>query len=412
MGQRLNAAIAALYGFIALGVGLGLDRLTAIEAPIAWMLAAVLFLVSTQVHTSIIQAQERDAVADELDRVRSTNRDLRGELDTALGEMAALAERYEDASRRRAEEIKSEMRVLGTLIEQLSSRVAEPVRPQLAGPEAEEEPETQADDEDDGLSGAELLDAIRGALEENRVDLYLQPIVALPQRRLRYYEGLTRLRTEDGTVIEPARYLAIAERAGLMSTIDNLLLFRCVQIVRRVAERHRGAGIFCNISGLSLEDAAFFAQFLDFMRNNRGLSELLVFEFTQAALDQATPVEIGNLRHLTELGFSLSLDNVTHLDIDPVMLRERNFRFVKVPAQTLLTGMAEAGAHVDASDISEHFARHGIELIAEKVEDERTVVNVLDLDVTLGQGFLFGHPKPVRDLREGEDLPEPERAAG
>jgi cyclic-di-GMP phosphodiesterase TipF (flagellum assembly factor) len=212
-------------------------------------------------------------------------------------------------------------------------------------------------------------------------------------------------------VIEPDRYLSVAERAGLMSTIDNLLLFRCVQIVRRVAERHRGAGIFCNISGHSLEDAAFFSQFLEFMNNNRGLAELLVFEFSQATLDRATPVEIGNLRHLTELGFQLSLDNVTHLDFDVNMLRERSFRFVKVSAETLLGGMREAGAQVDAADLAELLARHGIELIAEKVEDERTVVNVLDLDIALGQGFLFGHPKPVRDMREG-GTGELDRAAG
>jgi cyclic-di-GMP phosphodiesterase TipF (flagellum assembly factor) len=412
MGQRLNAAIAVLYGLVALGVGFGLDRFSAIEAPLAWMIAAVLFLISTQVHMSVMQAQERNSVADELDRVRNTNKDLRGELDAALGEMAGLAERYEDASRRRAEEIKSEMRVLGTLIEELSTRVS--VQDAAAAGEAEATTgpaDVRAPAQSSGADLAVLLDDVRQAIEDNRVDLYLQPIVSLPQRRLRYYEGLTRLRTADGTVIEPDRYLSVAERAGLMSTIDNLLLFRCVQIVRRVAERHRGAGIFCNISGHSLEDAAFFSQFLEFMNNNRGLAELLVFEFSQATLDRATPVEIGNLRHLTELGFQLSLDNVTHLDFDVNMLRERSFRFVKVSAETLLGGMREAGAQVDAADLAELLARHGIELIAEKVEDERTVVNVLDLDIALGQGFLFGHPKPVRDMREG-GTGELDRAAG
>ena len=38
-----------------------------------------------------------------------------------------------------------------------------------------------------GLGESELLETIRASLEENRVDLYLQPIVSLPQRRLRYY---------------------------------------------------------------------------------------------------------------------------------------------------------------------------------------------------------------------------------
>ena len=37
-----------------------------------------------------------------------------------------------------------------------------------------------------------------------------------------------------------------------------------------------------------------------------------------------------------------------------------------------------------------------IELIAEKIEEEHVVVNLLDYEVALAQGFLFGEPKPVR----------------
>ena len=100
----------------------------------------------------------------------------------------------------------------------------------------------------------ELLETIRSSLEENRVDLYLQPIVSLPQRKLRYYEALSRLRDENGQVIMPAQYMQVAGQAGLMSVVDNLLLFRCVQIVRRLTQKSRDIGIFCNISGDTLAD--------------------------------------------------------------------------------------------------------------------------------------------------------------
>ena len=52
-----------------------------------------------------------------------------------------------------------------------------------------------------------MLEIIRRALEENRVDLYLQPVVSLPQRKLRFYEALSRLRSEDGAIIMPAQYI-------------------------------------------------------------------------------------------------------------------------------------------------------------------------------------------------------------
>ena len=40
-----------------------------------------------------------------------------------------------------------------------------------------------------------VLDDLREAIEANRIDLYLQPIVTLPDRKLRYYDASTRIRT-------------------------------------------------------------------------------------------------------------------------------------------------------------------------------------------------------------------------
>ena len=57
---------------------------------------------------------------------------------------------------------------------------------------------------------------VAAALDANRIDLYLQPIVTLPQRKVRYYEALTRLRTEAGEVLPASAFLAHAEAAGLL----------------------------------------------------------------------------------------------------------------------------------------------------------------------------------------------------
>ena len=55
---------------------------------------------------------------------------------------------------------------------------------------------------------------LKSAIDNNRIDLYLQPVVTLPQRKVRYYEAMTRLRTEDGTLILPSDFLAHAEKSG------------------------------------------------------------------------------------------------------------------------------------------------------------------------------------------------------
>src|SRR5207237_10204101 len=145
---------------------------------------------------------------------------------------------------------------------------------------------------------------------ENPFDLYLQPVVSLPQRKTVFYESFTRLRDETGRVMMPAEYLTVAEPGGLVTAIDNLLLFRCVQIVRRLAKQDRRVGIFCNISMASLGDDSFFPQFLELLAANRDLAGALVFEVGQAAFDSRGAVESRNMGKLADLGFRFSIDKV------------------------------------------------------------------------------------------------------
>src|SRR3954471_13401663 len=106
-----------------------------------------------------------------------------------------------------------------------------------------------------GLEQTQIIVRIARAVEANRLDLFLQPIVTLPQRKVRYYEALTRLRDEDGTLLTPDDFLRSAENGGLLPAIDNLIVFRCVQVVRRLSNKNREVGLFCNISSSTLADA-------------------------------------------------------------------------------------------------------------------------------------------------------------
>src|SRR4051794_37724621 len=67
---------------------------------------------------------------------------------------------------------------------------------------SEAEPDAAAPDAlPDDRSNAEILAAVRNALEANRLDIYLQPMVTLPQRKVRFYEAVTRLRDDDDRIL-------------------------------------------------------------------------------------------------------------------------------------------------------------------------------------------------------------------
>jgi cyclic-di-GMP phosphodiesterase, flagellum assembly factor TipF len=247
-----------------------------------------------------------------------------------------------------------------------------------------------------GLSRESIADLISKAVEANRIDLYLQPIVTLPQRKVRYYEAVSRLRTQGGDIVPAIDFIDVAESIGMMPKIDNLAIFRCVQVTRRLLMKNRDVGLFCNLSAATLNDALTFQQFLDFMDANRALASSLMFEFTQEAYRSFGPIENEGLAALAQRGFRFSMDHVTDLHIEPNELADRSFRFFKVPAKLLLNKVVGMQSDIDPEDLADLLARAGIDLIAERIENEMTVVDLLDYDVRFGQGFLFSPPRPVR----------------
>ena len=131
------------------------------------------------------------------------------------------------------------------------------------------------------------------------------------------------------------------------------------------------------------------------MDANRALSSSLTVELRQSTLRVMGPLETEGLAALRELGFRFCMDAVTDLRMEPRDLRERGLRYVKVAASFLLGETASAGSDIHAADLSDLLGRYGISLIAERIEGEAQVVDLLEYDVRFGQGFLFSQPRPV-----------------
>src|ERR1700722_2684990 len=246
-----------------------------------------------------------------------------------------------------------------------------------------------------GLDRDGIIAAIKGAIDASRIDLYLQPVVTLPQRKVRYYEALSRLKAENGDLVAAGDFLSYAEAGALMPKLDSLLVLRCVQVVRRLLLKNRDIGLFCNVSGATLTDSGF-PRLLEFMDANRAIAPSLIFEFTQSAVRAMGPIENESLAALAERGFRFSMDNLTDLRVEARELNERGFRFVKAPAALLFNRVGAASTDIHPADFSDLLGRFGIDLIAERIEVESMVVDLLDYDVRFGQGFLFSPPRPVR----------------
>lgn len=402
VGLPIAAAMATL-GQLSLGLSFEASALAAFAS---FLLIQVFALRVARASDKREQSRRASALTSRLDGVESALVALQSNLQTVVQSSEAKADQ-------RNQRLVREMKMIEDLVAQMArpkaKAVAEAVAAQPmsstalpAEPEAPPEPVLRPIET---LSGPELLEVIQSALEDNRIDLYLQPIVSLPQRKVKYYEALARLRSLDGELIEPNQYEPAAIAQGFMPIIDNLLLFRCVQIVRRIAVKSARRGIFCRISPHSLVDMDFFPQFLDFMRENVALKDLLVFELARGTLDLAGTQGEANIEALAELGFTFALGASEDLKVDLPWLRRRNFRFVKVSATLFVRTERVPDAQIMIDNFMTRLERQGIDLIIDGIQTEATILPVLEHDVALGEGKLFGGPRPIRRdlLAEGED---------
>ncbi len=421
--------IAASVGAV-LFLGFQLDPRTSAIFALAVLIGLALY------NTIATRLQDRTLLGDQIADLSRGTADLSRQMAEMSRRIAAAETRLEaTVSRQRGanDPMAAEIGELGGLVRQIAETVAAhetifrdhgAMPPRVIVPAEPLEVPAAADDaplslsETDAVTGVSRFqglsrEAIGGliakAADANRIDLYLQPIVTLPQRKVRFYEALSRIRTEEGEIIPAADFIEVAELVGLMPKIDNMLVFRCVQVVRRLQLKSRDVGLFCNISASTLTDTIYFRQFLDFMEANRALAGSLMFEFTQEAYRAFGPLEHESLAALAERGFHFSMDHVTDLRLEAKEMADRSFRFLKVPAKLLLNRAASAQSDIHAEDLADLMARSGIDLIGERIESESMVVDLLDYDVRFGQGFLFSAPRPVRAeaLHGGPGAPAP-----
>jgi cyclic-di-GMP phosphodiesterase TipF (flagellum assembly factor) len=350
-------------------------------------------------HGLIEKALETGQIKDEIEAVRDAHKILIDQVEALDARVTEVAQSIAGDAFRQSQTLADEVHMLEGLVQQLIAQMDEHGEAAALGAFTPRHGAMPA------RPSHLLFETVRAALTDNRVDLYLQQIVSLPQRKTIFYESFSRLRDETGRILMPAEYLAVAEPAGLVTAIDNLLLFRCVQIVRRLAKQDRRIGIFCNISMASLADESFFPQFLELLTANKDLAGALIFEIGQSAFEARGAVEARNMGKLADLGFRFSIDKVADLDFDLQDLVRSDVKFVKVGAQYLLDGLTEIDGRLvlaalpdlAAEDFAQLTRRYGVEIIAEKVETERQVTEILDLDIAYGQGHLFGEPRAIKD---------------
>ncbi len=237
------------------------------------------------------------------------------------------------------------------------------------------------------------------AAEDNRLELYFQPIVSLGGTAGRAFHELTvRLRDDSGELVAPSEFIPAAERYNVMSAIDRWVVERALELLR--ARQRAGQPLpllAVNLSGTSLNEQSF----VDFVLQSVGepaIAAALCFEITETA----AVTSLANARFLmTELkarGCKFSLDDFGTGVSSFVYLKSLPVDFLKIDGQFIshITHDAVNRSMVEA--IAKVGRALGIATVAECVESEAVLGELKNIGVDYAQGFYLAEPLPIERM--------------
>jgi len=240
---------------------------------------------------------------------------------------------------------------------------------------------------------------ITSAIDEERFDIYFQPIVSLQSGdSIAHHEILLRMRDESGNKVQPSQFIPAAEHYNLMPQLDRWVL---KTVLERYADSSSSANRYAlaiNLSGKSLSDDRFLKFVVDELRRHRLPEGAVCFEITETAAISDLSRVVYFMNTLRDLGCTFSLDDFGSGLSSFTYLKTLPVNFLKIDGHFVRNMVDD---DVDASTvraISQVAKSIGIATIAEQVESAAVLERLRDMQIDFAQGFHIARPAPITEF--------------
>jgi diguanylate cyclase (GGDEF)-like protein/PAS domain S-box-containing protein len=242
---------------------------------------------------------------------------------------------------------------------------------------------------------------INRALEEERFELYYQPIVPIgpEQGHWPHYELLLRMRDEQGQIVAPTAFIPAAERYNLMPGLDRWVLSHTLEtLVYRGAPGTTPYTLAINLSGTTLNDARFLDFVLDELTAAAVVPGAICFEITETAAIANLDRVISFMRALKARGCRFSLDDFGTGLSSLTYLKNLPVDYVKIDGQFVRNVLRDGADECVVESIARMARAFKIHAIAERVESRDVMKRLGELGVSFAQGYFIAVPQPVSEL--------------
>ena len=244
---------------------------------------------------------------------------------------------------------------------------------------------------------------ITSAVEEERFELYFQPIIGIgadASKRRGHYEMLLRMRDEDGQIISPDLFIPAAERYNLMSTLDRWVVRTALRTLadRDAPDNEARYTIAINLSGNSLSEDRFLEFLIDELKHRALPAGAVCFEITETAAISNLSRVIHLMQELKKLGCQFSLDDFGSGLSSFTYLKNLPVDYLKIDGHFIRNVVTDNVNQSMVKAISEVGKAMGIETIAERVENREVLDKLAEIGVEFAQGFHIARPASVNEF--------------
>ncbi|WBB70808.1 EAL domain-containing protein [Micromonospora sp. WMMD812] len=243
------------------------------------------------------------------------------------------------------------------------------------------------------VSRAELIADLRRAVDERQLRLEFQPIVDVATGTVRSAEALVRWWHPRLGVLTPARFLPLAEEAGLILPIDRWVIHEACRAAATWRGRAPDATVAVNISAAHLRRPDLIATVTAATAAAGLAPRALTLELTESALIEGSDTVLDRLRQLRELGIGIAIDDfgtgyssLSYLHRIPATELKIDRSFVA------RLDSADDRAYATVEMVTRLAGAFDLSVVAEGVETERQHAAIAAIGCPRGQGYLYGRP--------------------
>jgi diguanylate cyclase len=255
-------------------------------------------------------------------------------------------------------------------------------------------------DLDDGGDRLRLADELRAAIAEGHLVLHYQPQLDLRSGEISKVEALVRWRHPMLGLIEPLKFLALAEEAGLMRKLTRWVLAEALGQCAQWRAAGRGMTVSVNVSASDLLDPGLTQVIADLLASSPLPADALVLEITETSIITEFERSKQIVEDLRNLGVVVSIDDFGAGFTALAYLSSLAVGELKLD-RSFITHLATGGKARDVELVRatiELGHALGLRVVAEGVEDKATLELLTGLGCDLAQGYVVGRPKPAERL--------------